>query len=390
MSFFGLFFSPKLDIKKLEARCDVTGLSKILTQSRLAFERHDAVVSLGKINDVRVIEPLIKALDDPDSEVSEAATRALVRLGTAAVEPLVFYLRSWRSGTDGAARALGEIGDKRAVEPLVKVLEAHEGRVGDVIRALGKIGDARAVESLSKTVGRGFGGAEKGVPEAAIQALGKIGNVRAAEGLVKTLITLCYKRGQNREETAVLIEMAEGELVKLGSVAVEPLVAGLTSMHESLRGRAAHLLGLLGWRPTDDAQRAVLAVASGDWEEVVKLGAIAVEPLVNALRHGSTDLRVEVARTLGRIGDTRAVAALISALRAGWSLGYDGTVAVFNGLRTALEHNARYITTDQLRAILEIPWKFSICWDDGTAEVDHTDIGQLFQDELIRREEETK
>lgn len=80
--------------------------------------------SVRELKAKRDVEGLIKALEDGREKVRQIA-----------------------------AKALGEIGDKRAVEPLIRLLE-HESEYGVVLRtavdALGNIGDKRAVTPLTR------------------------------------------------------------------------------------------------------------------------------------------------------------------------------------------------------------------------------------------------
>src|SRR5439155_1426019 len=82
------------------------------------------------------------------------AVELLVRIGAAAVGPLILALRySNKDVRRRAAEALGKIGDVRAVEALVAVLmDSDEGVRHRATEALGKIGDVRAVEPLIKAL----------------------------------------------------------------------------------------------------------------------------------------------------------------------------------------------------------------------------------------------
>lgn len=77
--------------------------------------------------------------------------QAVVRLGSACVEPLIAVLQNVQdvSKRTNAAQALGEIKDRRAVEPLVAALRDPVIRVrGSAARALGEMRDPGAVEPL--------------------------------------------------------------------------------------------------------------------------------------------------------------------------------------------------------------------------------------------------
>ncbi len=96
---------------------------------------------LGKIDDVRAVEPLIKMLEE---------------------------------GNTNAAYALGEFGDERAVEPLIELLDDDDYVVRlAAAYALGEIGDARAVEPLINALEDQPNWSSR---EAAKEALKKIGH----------------------------------------------------------------------------------------------------------------------------------------------------------------------------------------------------------------------
>jgi HEAT repeat protein len=97
----------------------------------------------------------------------------------------------------------------------------------------------------------------------------------------------------------------------------EILIAALKDNEREVRDGAAVVLSAIGWdwEPKDDAQRALRAVALSKWEEAVKLGAAAVEPLIAALKDREKVVRYNAAVMLREIGDARAVAPLIAALK---------------------------------------------------------------------------
>ena len=92
---------------------------------------------------------LIEALSDTNRDLREEAVNALVKLGPAAIDPLVAALKS----NDGivrqeAAGALGRIRDPRVVDPLIAALKDEDSIVSyRAADALGDIKDPRAVES---------------------------------------------------------------------------------------------------------------------------------------------------------------------------------------------------------------------------------------------------
>ncbi|HEX8142337.1 MAG TPA: HEAT repeat domain-containing protein [Pyrinomonadaceae bacterium] len=222
------------------------------------------------------------------------ATHRIVRIGPAAVGPLIEALRSspliHRRSTKnrkGAAEALGAIKDARAVEPLIAALNDDPEVQWEAAKALGELGDKRAVEPLisllkDRTVDW-FRHAEVAT------ALGQIGDARAIEPLIAALK---HNEGQVRRQAAEAL----GKFADKG--AVEPLISLLKDSYQDVCERAATALGKIG----DEG---------------------AVEPLIAALEAASRKdeynyinkgVRRAAAEALGEIGDKRAVEPLTSLL----------------------------------------------------------------------------
>jgi HEAT repeat protein len=105
---------------------------------------------------------------------------------------------------------------------------------------------------------------------------------------------------------------AIGVLGKLkDQAAVAPLVELLSDKSGAFRFAAANALNEIGWQPKEDEQRGWYVVARRDWEQAARLGAAAVNPLLAALKEDDISLRRAAIQTLGKIGDTRAIAPLI-------------------------------------------------------------------------------
>jgi HEAT repeat protein len=111
--------------------------------------RREAVVTLGELADERCVEPLGKALRDGDWQVREAAVEALANVGSPAVEMLIKLLRDW-DVRKYAILSLGKIKDERVLEPLVAQLRSDEFRE-DATTALAELGKP-AVERLVKAL----------------------------------------------------------------------------------------------------------------------------------------------------------------------------------------------------------------------------------------------
>jgi len=112
--------------------------------------RREAVVTLGEMADERCTEPLVSCLRDGDWQVREAAVDALAMIGSPAVELLIRYLRDWEA-RKYTIRTLGKINDERVLDPLISMLKNDEFK-DDATWALAELGKpavGRLVESLN-------------------------------------------------------------------------------------------------------------------------------------------------------------------------------------------------------------------------------------------------
>jgi HEAT repeat protein len=313
----GLFGPP--DIEKLKAKGDIKGLVKALSYfgSSLDFRnremdkireasavRRAAARALGQVGDPRAVEPLIATLEHwGDADVRKAAAEALVKIGAPAVEPLIAALKDEVERVrKAAAETLVKIGAP-AVEPLIAAWRdssnwhVRQAAVG----ALGQIGDARAVKPLIGALKN----RDEYMRKAAAWALGQIGDPRAVEPLIAAL----------KDEVEWVRKAAAWALVKIGAPAVEPLIAALKDGDKGVRRAAAEVLDELKWQPGCDEAGAYYWTTKRQWNECVKIGAPAVEPLSAALKDWDADVRRAAAWALGQIGDARAVEPLSVALR---------------------------------------------------------------------------
>lgn len=160
-----------------------------------------------------------------------------------------------------------------AVEPLINAL-SDESICGLAIQALREIKDPRAVQPLTNVLRNPRHG------RSAAEALGEIGDPRAIEPLIAVL---------GDENVAYGAMIALGQLK--ASAAVPPLLAMLTpGLNESVKSQLIKTLGEIG-----DAR--------------------AAEPLLAQMRRSSDIWRQTILGALGGIPDTRAVAALVEALK---------------------------------------------------------------------------
>jgi HEAT repeat protein len=315
------FFGPT--VAKLRANADVPGLIHALSNPTPGV-RQAAAEALGHFEDPRAIESLIFGLKDSDLGVRQQAVAALGMIGDSrAVGPLAAAL----NGPDvrkAAAEALGKIGDPDALPALAGALADPDPDVRKAAaEALGEIGDpsaegplvgalrdrqwgvrwtaAKALEEIEWTPNTGEAGA------AYWAALGKWSEcVEIGAPAVGPLVE-AVKLGP---DASTRFHAAES-LGEIGdSRAVEPLLGALNDDTLFVRQHVAGALAKIGWVPDRGPAGAAFWATKGEWAKCAEMGAPAVEPMLVALEDHEPERREAAARTLGLIGDRRAVAGL--------------------------------------------------------------------------------
>lgn len=282
-----------------------------------------AVEALKMIGEPAVV-PLVGALQDRDWQIRLGAARALVGIGDPAVEPLVRALRDAPPAVRmGAAATLGKIGNPGAVEPLIDALLSEDWRMGRVVvRALGMLGEP-AVRPLLRVLSDGNDTSRKGavaalvlIGEPAVRLLpGALtdGHFRVRAGVADALDRLGWSPEPGEETVVYLIAKERwGNLLSMGPAAVGPLIAVLNDRDDSIRRRAAKVLGEIG---DPRAVPALIGLLHDDYysirrEAAAALGATgvpAMEPVVSALSDPDADVRKRAADVLSEIGDARAI-----------------------------------------------------------------------------------
>jgi HEAT repeat protein len=248
--------------KELAELADPSTLDALLR----AFEdefwavRAHAASGVARIGGPRAAEGLIRAFNDPIMEVRDAAVVAMASLGSNVVELLIKNLKDerWRV-REHAAKTCGEIKDGRAVDPLMGVCRDRDGAV----------------------------------KAAAAEALGKIADPKAATTLVKLF----------RDSSKTVRETAGTALVAIGEPSVELLIESLNDKDFVVRCHAARALGGM----TTDYQ------IGRSWVRTPKV----VDALIAALKDPDRAVREDATIALGMIGDSRAIDALLDAMKDG-------------------------------------------------------------------------
>lgn len=292
-------------IERLEKERDVWGLIDALGDAEPAL-RQDAADALVRIGDAAV-EPLISILAYSDPPLCMTAAEVLGRIGSprarqALVEALIAPAPDVRIA---AAEALGEIGEP-AVGPLIEALRNPfslplQEAAADVLSRMGEPAIGPLIAELKDEYGE--------VREAAARTLGGIDDPRAVEPLIAVL--------EAGDPDWQVRQAAAQALGQIGDPrAVEPLLAMLKAGDSNwqVRQTAAAALDEVGWEPDDSGAAAWYWAAKHDWGGASDLGSVAVEPLLAALRSGDEEERKAVAEELATIGEP-AVEPLIAVMR---------------------------------------------------------------------------
>jgi len=100
--------------------------------------RREAIITLGEMGDERCVEPIVRCLRDGDWQVREASIEALAMIGSPAVELLLRYIRDY-DARKPVIKTLGKINDERVLDPLISLLHNDEFK-DDATWALAELG----------------------------------------------------------------------------------------------------------------------------------------------------------------------------------------------------------------------------------------------------------
>jgi len=323
----------KPNVPKMKARKNVNGLIKLLGD-RDADIRIDAARALGELGFPRVIGPLCRALADREWTVRIAVIEALATTqDPKGIQALIEVLKDEIPAVaQSAATALVCYG-QLAVNSLASVLTEREaGARQQAIRALGKIDDERVIPALAVALND----TESSVRVTLAETLGEMSTGQVIPALcqllqdpdpfvVNTAIAATEKVGlpANPDEQAIYA-VAKRDWVRavvLGSASVESLTRTLKCTDEEVRREAARSLGLIG--DPKAIKPLMEAMTDERWfvreTSALALGRIkdpsVMEVLVTALKDRSAGAREAAAKALGEIGDPRAIGPLINVFR---------------------------------------------------------------------------
>lgn len=185
-------------VQRIDLGDSIPRLIEIGSDKKRVFEnRRYSIELLGMIRDKRVVEPLIRLLDDED----------------------IFAY---------AIRALGEIGDERAIEPIIRILESRKWSREVWIKELEQ--KDRTKKSIKEMID--LFGVSKTSYDPCIVALGKIGGKKSIAVLMNLFkriptdeaIIEALGAAKAKEAVPMLIEMLEREKdYYRGSIIIETL-----------------------------------------------------------------------------------------------------------------------------------------------------------------------
>lgn len=300
------------------------------------FYAAEALIASG----AKAIPALMKIVASERESDRERATKLISRMGAAAVDPLIAFMRDRSRSPEAraaAAEALGILRDAKAIPSLTEMLRDENALVRSrAAEASGRMGEPAVDALLQMAIS-----SPHEIRASAIDALGLTGSVRAIDRIIEALKdsspivrtaavrALGESRSQRaveplmaivRDESSAMRSQASAALAGMGDVALPGLIAALRDAHPSVRSLAAEALGEIGSR---EAVAALIELVKTDQsgarlEALDALGRIgdpaAVDVALSSLRNGSVALRKKAAGVLARFRDPRTREALIAGL----------------------------------------------------------------------------
>lgn len=288
-----------------EGELAVTEVIKLLDSNQY---RVRAMWALGEIKEYRAINPLIKLielLDKSDYRELYAAGEALKKIGFNPRDPYEKVMYAFAIGKEEELINSG----KSIVDPLITILK-NKNAIKRVYAAslLGEMGENKAIAPLINVLVEQD--EDDKIKSYAVKSLGKLGAKKAIIPIVKYIAESFADKSSHSSYNEGIEALGE-----IGNPSIPHLKMFLT--HEDVSGisiNAAETLKKLGWVGETPEDRVNLLIPLKMWDEVVEIGEPAVEPLINAFNSGRGYLYGwlgHIARSLGKIGDERAIKVLL-------------------------------------------------------------------------------
>jgi HEAT repeat protein len=303
-------------LSELNNRKATPGLMKILEKSEDTDVKMYIIEALYEIADERAVETVRPYLASSVSTLREYAINYLgIIQDEESVESIIILLNDEDEMVIlSAVEALGKIKNVKAVKPLLDVLkkckwekrrwryhhsDPEEDICRRVIHALRDIKDTSAVVPIMESLKD----SSVSVVAASINALGEMRDARAVIPLIGFLQDTIKQFATNSIKA----------LSKIGDKrAIEPLQ---NILEQRFDDKVINALRSLGWEPKTNREKVFYYAASHEWNELVQMDTIAIEPLLYLLKNVRTRDYRKIAWVLGEIGDKRAVLPICDRLK---------------------------------------------------------------------------
>ncbi|HQP71928.1 MAG TPA: HEAT repeat domain-containing protein, partial [Methanoculleus sp.] len=292
--------------------------------------RVTAARAIGLIGVMESIPVLIDHLGDPAPEVRWSVARALADFGPPVIDPLSLVMR--RGSRDmrlAAIDALWEIEDERAVELLRRALDDEDEEVRE--KAAAALKKRQVIDVWRSALGQ--------------QVQEEVRAPKKKKKPIRQEDRKAFERSGPQEVGKLISALKEKDwqmqlnvatrLIMMGKPAVDGLIRALRNEDPEIQAAAAGILG--------------------------EMRETAVEPLMDALDDSDRFVRIVAAQNLGKIGNKRAIEALISALHRETDpevrtavvegLGYMGSRQALEPLSLALQDRTERVQVAAARSL---------------------------------------
>lgn len=273
-----------------------------------------AAKALASIPHAAAIEPLASAIEhaagtqlgktETSLEEYKALAEAIAVQGKDAMQPLSRLLTSSHHGARlWAAWALGRIGGPQAAAALAGILDDRRSEVRQQAAAsLGEIADPAGVSALAKAISH----RDPDTRRAAAMALSAFCDEQALQALEHA--TRDLDEGVQRAAVA--------SLARMGTVAAAlRLKTAVESERKAVREEALEAVRSPLLKPQDAKEAVALAAVRGDYAAAAIEGEVALPALIEALKSKDADRRLGAVRGLERLRSVDAIPSLVHALR---------------------------------------------------------------------------
>jgi HEAT repeat protein len=231
---------------RFQSLVSVDALITVLRE-RTFSEREDAIKILGKIKDSRAVAPISDALLNSDwMSIRTEAAIALGNMGhREAVPALIEGLQDFDAPVRAnVAESLGKLRDPRAVEPLINSLKSESGwNKRHMANALVKIGDA-AMKPLVTLLANEKESQE--TREVTAETLARIieglSSLREVQPLIKLTVDLLVAELPNRD-SGIRSHIARAALTRISGLVADQLIEAFANSNPVIRDQVAYILG---------------------------------------------------------------------------------------------------------------------------------------------------